>query len=153
MKLSRSHNAIFLLLGDRHDTHLDEIAEKAGQRGVEIINLRGKTTLRELGALIHHLDILITNDSSPLHLAVALKKPLVALFGPTANWALCPPGRNIIALQSPAGCSPCYPFGRFSGCGKPTCMADLPVADVTEAVDSLLALIRDRRRHGYRTYS
>jgi ADP-heptose:LPS heptosyltransferase len=138
-RLSRLYPIIFVLLGDRHDTQAEEIAAQVAGQGVETLNLRGRTTLRELAAIIKHLDLLITNDSSPLHLAVALKTPVVSLFGPTAAWALCPAGPQRLALQSPAACSPCYPFGRFPGCQTPNCMAAISPEAVTEAAASLLS--------------
>ncbi len=136
-ELSKGRKIEFLLLGDKNDVQVDRIVEMAGPE-VRFTNLKGKTTFRELGALIYHLDLLVTNDSSPLHLAVAMKKPVVALFGPTANWTLFPPGRNRKALQSPAQCSPCYTYGRFPGCPDPSCMSELPVESVKKAVESLL---------------
>jgi heptosyltransferase-2 len=138
LALSRLYPVDFLLLGDQYDTQVDEIAAQVSQGGAKVINLKGQTTLRELAALIHHLDLLITNDSSPLHIAVALKKPVVGLFGPTAARALFPGGPNRVALQSPAACSPCYAFGRFPGCSAPTCMAAITVESVTQAVEALL---------------
>jgi heptosyltransferase-1 len=81
----------------------------------------------------------VVNDSAPMHLAVALNTPVIALFGPTAAGALFPAGPNRIGLQSPAPCSPCYPFGRFPGCQDPSCMAALPVAAVYQAVTACLA--------------
>ena len=47
------------------------------------IDLRGKVELNELPALIRNAKVIVSNDSAPLHLASALDKPLVALFGPT----------------------------------------------------------------------
>lgn len=138
--LSTGRDIEFFLLGDKNDVQVDRIVQMAGPN-VKFTNLKGRTTFRELAALIYHLDLLVTNDSSPLHLAVAMKKPVVALFGPTANWTLFPPGRNRTALQSPAQCSPCYTYGRFPGCADPSCMAELPVKQVKEAVESLLDLV------------
>lgn len=43
----------------------------------------GKTTLQELGALIESCDVVVTADTGALHIALALNKPVVALFGPT----------------------------------------------------------------------
>jgi len=138
IQLSRRHRVMFVLLGDRHDTQTDEIAAQVAGQGVQVLNLKGRTTLRELAAVIHHLDLLITNDSSPLHLAAALQTPVVGLFGPTASWALCPSGPGRLALQSPLPCSPCYAYGRFPGCPSPICMAALEVSPVRQAVEHLL---------------
>lgn len=46
------------------------------------LNLAGRLTLNDLASIMSRLDLLITNDSGPMHLAAAVKTPLVALFGP-----------------------------------------------------------------------
>jgi heptosyltransferase II len=127
-----------VLLGDRRDLQVDGIARTLQAQGTEVLNLKGRTSLRELAAVIGHLDLLITNDSAPMHLAVALQTPVIALFGPTAAAPLFPAGPQRLALQSPAPCSPCYPFGRFPGCADPSCMAALSVATVYQAVIDFL---------------
>ncbi|MDP6082350.1 MAG: glycosyltransferase family 9 protein [Verrucomicrobiota bacterium] len=47
------------------------------------LNLCGSTQIEELPALVNASDLVLTNDSGPMHLAAALKKEVVALFGPT----------------------------------------------------------------------
>ena len=49
----------------------------------ESLDLRGKVPLNELPALIGHADLVVSNDSAPLHVASAMGRPSVALFGPT----------------------------------------------------------------------
>jgi len=138
-QLASAYPVTVVLLGDPQDVQVDGIARSLKASGTEVLNLKGRTSLRELAAVISHLDLLITNDSAPMHLAVALRTPVLALFGPTAAQALFPAGPHRLALQSPAPCSPCYPFGRFPGCPDPLCMAALSVATVYEAATELLA--------------
>jgi len=142
-----------VLLGDRLDVQVEEIAQTLRAQGVEVINLRGRTNLRELAAVIGHLDLLITNDSAPMHLAVALQTPVIALFGPTAATALFPAGPQRLALQSPAGCSPCYPFGRSPSCPDPLCLAALPVATVYQAVRQFLDRLGAPKPSRLKTYT
>lgn len=49
------------------------------------VNLAGKTDMRTLAAFIGKLDLFITNDSAPLHIASAMKTPTVAIFGPSKS--------------------------------------------------------------------
>ncbi|MBN1915303.1 MAG: lipopolysaccharide heptosyltransferase II [Parachlamydiales bacterium] len=71
------------------------------------INLAGLTTLRELAGLIFCLDLLVTNDSGPMHMASALDIPVVALFGSTSELVTGPVGEAIV-IKKPLRCSPCF---------------------------------------------
>lgn len=97
-----------------------------------VIDLSGKISLKELGAIIAKSRLLVTVDSVPLHLASALKKPVIALFGPTCdqNWG---PYRNPNAqvITMPMSCRPCYQPG-CGGSGKSDCLETLPVSKIIE---------------------
>jgi lipopolysaccharide heptosyltransferase I len=73
------------------------------------INVVGKTSnLRQLVALLERADLVIANDSGPMHIAAALGRPLVTMFGPTNPQRTGPYGRldSVVRLDIP--CSPCY---------------------------------------------
>lgn len=72
-----------------------------------VINLAGKTSLRELVALINVCSLFLTNDSGPMHIAAALKVPLVALFGSTSDVKTGPYGIGKV-IHKHVECSPCY---------------------------------------------
>lgn len=72
-----------------------------------VINLSGKTNLRELIALIDQCNIFLSNDSGPMHIAAALKVPLVALFGST-NDIKTGPYEHGTVIHKHVACSPCY---------------------------------------------
>lgn len=103
-----------------------------------VVDLSGKISLKELGAVIEKAKLLITVDSVPLHLASALKTPTVALFGPTCekNWG---PWRNPQSrvLTLPLSCRPCYQPG-CGGSGKSDCLLTLPATRIIEQVQDLL---------------
>jgi heptosyltransferase-2 len=71
------------------------------------VNLSGKTTVRDLLALLSLSSFLITNDSGPMHIAAALGVPLVAIFGPTDWRTTSPwtPRARIVRVD--VDCSPC----------------------------------------------
>jgi heptosyltransferase-2 len=72
-----------------------------------VMNFAGKTTLRELMALIQTCHLFLTNDSGPMHVASALGIPLIALFGSTSDTTTGPyNGGRVIHKHVP--CSPCY---------------------------------------------
>ena len=71
------------------------------------VNLAGKTTVRELMALLSLSSFLVTNDSGPMHIGAALGVPLVAIFGPT-DWRRTSPWSEIAkVVRVEIDCSPC----------------------------------------------
>lgn len=83
---------------------VDSICDNLGDR---VINMAGRTTLRELMALIGACDVFLSNDSGPMHIAAALKVPLVALFGST-NPTKTGPYEHGTVIYKQVACSPCY---------------------------------------------
>ncbi|AWB10968.1 heptosyltransferase-2 [Thermodesulfobium acidiphilum] len=80
--------------------------EKYGFEGENIYNLIGKLPYFSSILLIKKSKLLVTNDSSPLHMAFSVGTPAVVLYGPTRpNWSL--PEGPYFAIQSPISCSPC----------------------------------------------
>ncbi len=119
------------LVGSAKDAALG--AEIAAQSGGACINLCGKTTLDEAVDLLASAQLVVSNDSGLMHVAAALAKPLVALYG-SSSPAFTPPlsaGARILRLDLP--CSPCFrrecPLGHFN------CMMQLTPDRVFEAID------------------
>lgn len=104
-------------------------------QGLPVLNLAGQITLKELAALIQLSEQLICVDSLPLHMASALKKPVVAIFGPTSDitWG---PWRNPHAkiISQNWSCRPCYQDG-CGGSKVSDCLVTLPVERVLAALD------------------
>ncbi len=95
----------FAILGSLDDRPLGEaIGATAPDR---CLNLCGATSLPEMVEWIRLCDLLITNDTGPMHVAAALDKPLVALFGPTEPRRTGPYGQLDNVLQIELPCSPC----------------------------------------------
>jgi lipopolysaccharide heptosyltransferase II len=72
------------------------------------LNLCGKTTLRQLVALLERASLVIANDSGPMHVAAALGRPLVTPFGPTNPVRTGPYQRMDSVIRLDLACSPCY---------------------------------------------
>ena len=98
-------NARFGILGDKSDQPLGEMISQAAPE--KTLNLCGATTLPEMIEWVRRCDLLVTNDTGPMHVAAALGRPLVALFGPTEPRRTGPYGQlqNVLRLNLP--CSPC----------------------------------------------
>ena len=105
---------------------------------IPIFNCAGKLTLKELGALIQRAKGLICVDSVPLHMASALKTPVVALFGPTSeqNWGpwMHPKARVVTQKLS---CRPCFKDG-CGGSKMSDCLFSMPVQAILTALDECL---------------
>jgi heptosyltransferase-2 len=69
--------------------------------------LAGQTSLRQFMALLGQCDLVMTNDSGPMHLAAALGLPLIALFGSTNERATGPIGPRTRVVRHRVPCSPC----------------------------------------------
>lgn len=107
------------------------------QSGVPLIDMVGRTTLTELAAVLARCDALITGDTGPLHMAVALETPTVSIFGPTNPNKFGPLPEGHIVLEGEAGCRPCHK----QKCHHATqlqCMYSVPPARVLKAVGRLI---------------
>jgi heptosyltransferase-2 len=71
------------------------------------VNLAGKTDLRLLAGLISHADLFIANDSGPMHIANALKVPVIAIFGPTNPSLTGPFQQPAAVIKKDVPCWPC----------------------------------------------
>jgi len=87
-------------------------------------------------SVLAQLDLLVTNDSGPMHLAAALGVPCVALFGPTDPRRTRPAGENHEVLYTDRWCSPC--FRRRCPLVRHRCLRDIEVGTVFEACARLL---------------
>jgi len=72
-----------------------------------LLNLAGRTELRELISMISECDVLVTNDSGPMHIGYAVRTPVVAIFGSTSPWHTGPVGKKDIAIKKDLDCAPC----------------------------------------------
>jgi len=106
----------FVILGGNDDIPLGQtIAQAAPDR---CLDLTGKTTLPEMVEWIRLCELMVTNDTGPMHVAAAMRKPVIALFGPTEPRRTGPYGQVHGALQ--VNSLPCVP------CFKDTCAYQRP---------------------------
>ncbi len=99
-------DARVLLFGTKNEVEAAESIER--QVGYGIYNLAGKTTLRQLLALLQQCRVVVANDSGIMHAATAVKTPVVALFGSTDPQKTGPLGTNYRIVQEKTDCSPCF---------------------------------------------
>lgn len=99
------------------------------------LNLIGKTSIRQLMALIQRCRLVVTNDSGPMHIAAALEVPLVALFGPTDHTTTSPLSSSSLIVRKETACAPCL---RRRCPTDHRCMQAIEVEDVLNAARTLL---------------
>lgn len=104
-RLLEDPRVAIVYFGDPGGTPLvNDICLEMGDR---VVNLAGKTTIREVIALILQCSVFLTNDSGPMHIASALGVPLVALFGSTSDVKTGPYSGGTV-IHKHVECSPCY---------------------------------------------
>ena len=134
-ELVKQYNAKIVITGALKDLALAEgIASLMKQR--PIISC-GKTTLKEAAAIFERANLVISNDSGPMHIAVAMGAHTIALFGPTSPRITGPIGRGrSIILHEDVGCRiPCYNFS----CSEYKCMEAIKPQDILEAARKLVS--------------
>ncbi len=103
-----------------------------------VFDLSGQTTLSELAALLCRAEVCVTNDSGSMHLAVALGRPVVSVFGPTDPVWVGPYGRPHAVVRADVPCAPCY-LRKLGNCPHDhRCMRQVTGAMVVERVRQLL---------------
>jgi heptosyltransferase-3 len=134
-RLAAEGHQVVLTAAPQETGFIDQIVAKTASRP---LNLAGKLSLKELGALTARARLFIGVDSMPMHLAAALGTPTVALFGPSNENVWGPWNVEQRVVTSTHSCRPCGVDG--CGGGKVSeCLTLLPVDAVHTAARELLA--------------
>jgi ADP-heptose:LPS heptosyltransferase len=115
----------------------NQLADEVGS--CRVVQLAGKTTLRQLLVLYTRSDVLVTNDSGPAHFASMTPIRVVTLFGPETPALFAARSPNSTALWAGIACSPCVNAynNRQSVCRNNICMQAITVDDVFERVTKI----------------
>lgn len=130
--LVKSLGCKIIVTGDSSERELaDKIA--SGIKGA--VPAAGKLSIRETAAIIEKMNLFITNDTGPMHIAFALKTPTIALFSPT-DPRLCGPHHadRVAIISKPITCNPCT----GKKCLNPVCMGQIEVKEVVESAKVML---------------
>jgi heptosyltransferase-2 len=132
----------WVLLGGRND---QPVTAAIRAQLDSALDLAGRTTLRELMAVLAATRLLLTNDTGPMHVAAALGLPIVVPFGSTSPELTGPgqPGDPLHRwVRAGAACSPCF----LRECPIDfRCMLDIRIETVTAAVREILGTIPSRQ--------
>lgn len=129
---------IYLIGANNEKIICDEILYNVNHEN--IVNFAGEFNLLESAELIKHCDLLLCNDSAPLHIGNAVNTPVFAFFGPTVKRFGCYPYREKDQMiEVDLDCRPCGKHGS-NKCplGHHKCMNDIKVEDVINKVNNLL---------------
>lgn len=127
-KIHRILKAHVVLLGGPHEQQRNR--QIRVRLGIPVVDTGSDNCISRFAGFIECCDLVVTGDTIALHLAIALKKPVVALFGPTCAQEIDLYGRGT-TIVTPASCAPCY---RNSCARHPSCMEMISVDEVFQAV-------------------
>lgn len=131
--LAKEYGMTAVLTGGPGEVEIGEDIASAMQ--APVLNLIGKTSVRQMMSLIDAASLMITNDSGPMHVAAAFKVPIVAIFGPTNHTTTSPFTDDYRIVRNNVECSPCM----LRECPiDHRCMDRVTVDDVMKAVRSFL---------------
>lgn len=136
--LTRKYRCQILLFGAPEDQQIvGRIQELAGNIG---INLVGRIDLQGLACALDWCDLFITNDSGPMHIAVARGVPVVAVFcATTPSLGFYPYSSRAVVIEKDLPCRPCSSHGgRRCPLGTEDCMRLVTAEDVMRGVERLL---------------
>lgn len=125
---------ITILVGSRSDRPL--IDKITSLMSTNPVIAAGKTNLKQLISLLKRTDIMITNDSGPMHIAAAIGTPIVAIFGPTDPVRTGPYGNShVVIRRNDIDCLPCLKRKCYNNI---LCMNLITVDEVTEEAIKML---------------
>ena len=139
--LHMATGARIVLTGSKSDEPV--VVEVLKNARSPVVSLVGRTTVEEMLGLLARADLVASGDSGPLHLAVALGRPVVAAYGPTDPRIYGPynPAAPPRLHRKDLPCSPCYPTSAGADCplGDPICMRLVTVRQMVNSAVELLS--------------
>ncbi len=147
-RLQTSLGATIVLTGSPADRECVDTV-KAALEPTRVVDVCGSADLPTLAAVLERLDVLVTGDTGPMHVAAAVHTPIVAVFGPSDPIRYAPPAAIARVVRIDLPCSPCNrirrPPDRCVG-HVPDCLSGITVEQVVDATRAVLtARVRDSR--------
>jgi ADP-heptose:LPS heptosyltransferase len=149
-RLARDRRATIVLTGSTADRPLVDAVRRVVPAD-SVIDVAGELDVLSLAALLEQLDVFLTGDTGPMHIAAAVGTPVVAVFGPSdpARYAPADPIHRVVRIDLP--CAPCnrirLPPDRCTG-HTPDCLQGVDTDTVYRAA---AAALEERRRSGTRS--
>ena len=137
-RLRNACDASFYILGGPGDENVCK--EIAGAVEGRVVNMAGKSSIIETGGILKEVDLLIANDSGPVHMAAAVGTPALVIFGPTDAVRTGPYGSQHRVASTSLECQPC--FSRTCRLEGIPCLSGVTPERVGEMAIEMLATIR-----------
>ena len=137
--LTNEAGARVVLTGTSDDRALNDFIAREAR--VPMLNMAGELSFFEFAALVRRMNLYLTVDSGPAHLAAALATPLLTLWGPGIFEETAPVAGagTVRILRSPPDCAPCYGTPLRRTCRDNICMKRIEVADVIATAKEMLS--------------
>ncbi len=136
--LHENCGASIVLFGSKDEESIGKRLSKACE---SVLNLTGKLSIRQTASCMADCDIVVSNDSALMHMAVALDKPVVAIFGPTVEgFGFFPKSEKSLVIENrELTCRPCSLHGT-NRCPRNdhACMKEIDALSVFEGVKKLI---------------
>ncbi len=135
--LSSNYGAEIIIVGNSEETPTAKIIADMMVNKPKI--LTGKTTLRQVAAVIEKCSLFVSSDGGPMHIAAAVGVPVVGIFGPTDWVSHAPYGKRCRVVRSNMECAPCHKaHGEGVKCVNQECLKSISIDSIMEAISSLI---------------
>lgn len=133
--LIEKYDARVLLFGSLDELEVSQRLESVMSN--RPILLTGKLSLRETLAVVAECGLFVSNDSGLMHVAAALRVPMVGIFGPTIPSKNAPYGDEdkCVAMSKNLPCSPCYRMYERFNCDTLECLKSISAGEVLNLID------------------
>lgn len=140
-RLMKRADIEIVLLGSEKEKDIGDRFQ--GQAGFPVIDLIGKTGLADLPAIIKQCNLIISNDTGPIHIAAAVRTKVLGLYFSTAYFSeTAPYGEGNVIIQAELPCSPCH---EREMCKEMECKDCLTIEAVTQVAEMILDGKKDLR--------
>ena len=130
-ELINLYNSKIIIFGSEDEKELADFI--VNSTNGKIISACGLFNLKETGSLIKMCKCFICNDTGLMHVASAMKIPVIAIFGPTLHWKNYPWNTKHIIVRKNLECSPCYNYDRIKCKNNFDCLDSIKIEEVLNA--------------------
>ncbi len=134
--LNEKYSAEIIIAGSKDErTLVDEIKHLSE---IDLLDICGKTSPAKLSEIIKKSQLMISNDTGPLHLSAACNVPSIGIYGPTNEKKWSSPGPNFRVAKFDIDCRPCYYMSSMKNCAHISCLKKINAQEIAELAGEFL---------------